>query len=106
MKKSADCRGSSPDSGNRGDRVTNPSDGGNTRANKFPGLARGEGVGAILAQNPIRATARGGSAAFFWKIAGDPGIFVRFIAVSEAAACIPRSALPYESGKLYSHARG
>jgi hypothetical protein len=77
MKKSADCRGSSPDSGNRGDRVTNPSDGGNTRANKFPGLARGEGVGAILAQNPIRATARGGSAAFFWKIAGDPGIFVR-----------------------------
>jgi len=81
MKKSAELSAARTDRRRiretRGDRVTNPSDGGNTRANKFPGLARGEGVGAILAQNPIRATARGGSAAFFWKIAGDPGIFVR-----------------------------
>jgi len=84
--------------GPRRNRVINLFEGGNTRANMFPWGRK--------SRDEIRFVSawEGKPVAFFWKIAGDPGIFVPPLSPHSKRRTFVLS-YQRESGKLYSHAR-
>lgn len=92
------------------DHATNLLEGGNTRANKFPwGLQGGEGEGGNpgAKSDSHRRGARGVSAAFFWKIAGDPGIFVPPLSPhSKRRTVVPSPLLRRERKVIFARAHG
>lgn len=86
--------------------ATNLLEEGNTRANKFPKGNPGAKSDSATRWRWREEGATTAAAAFFWKIAGDPGIFVRLYRCIRSGERVPSRVTTRKRKVIFARARG